>query len=194
MSEQTQRPEIKSWYAIRVHPKSERSVSLAIEAKGYEQFLPAYRVTKQRSDRIKKLELPLFPGYLFCRLNLTERLMPLLTTPGVHSIVGAGKVPVAIPEREIEAVRVVVRSGLAAQPCPNLTVGDPVFIEKGPLAGLEGVAVDVAHRCRLVLSVPLLQRSVSVAIDRSWVRQISQSRSLQHNPRNGTASAFVSEM
>src|SRR5262249_33542233 len=95
---------------------------------------------------------------------------PVLTTRGVLSIVGAGRNPVPIPDREIDAVRSVVRSGLAAIPWPSLTAGDSVYIERGPLAGVEAIAIDVESEYRLVVSVPLLQRSVSVVIDRSWAR------------------------
>lgn len=161
-----------SWYAIRVRSKFERAVSTALLGKGYDEYLPLYRSTRRWSDRAKDLELPLFPGYLFCRLDVQVRL-PILTTPGVISIVGTGKTPVAIPDGEIEAIQTLIRSGLLLQPWPQLVVGSRIVIEEGPLRGLEGVALDVKKKHRLFVSVPLLQRSVSVEIDREWVRPIS---------------------
>ena len=120
----------------------------------------------------KDLDLPLFPGYLFCRFDVQVRL-PILTTLGVISIVGTGKIPVPIPDQEIDAIQTMIRSDLHVQPWPQLVVGSRVLIEQGPLKGLEGVALDIKKKYRLFVSVPLLQRSVSVEIDREWVRPLS---------------------
>jgi transcription antitermination factor NusG len=116
--------------------------------------------------------LPLFPGYLFCRFDAQFRL-PILTTPGVMSIVGLGKSPVAIPDPEIDAIQAVIRSGLHLQPWPELVAGSRVVIEKGPLKGLEGVTLQIKKKFHLFLSVPLLQRSVTIEIERDWVRPLS---------------------
>jgi transcription antitermination factor NusG len=160
------------WYAIRIQSKLEGLASATLRGKGYEEFLPLYRSRRRWSDRVKQLDLPLFPGYLFCRFDVHDRLLPILTTPGVISIIGAGKTPVAVSDREIAAVQAILRSGLPARPWPCLTVGSRVFIERGPLAGIEGVALNVDKAFRLVVSVPLLQRSVAVEIERDWIRPI----------------------
>lgn len=161
------------WYAIQVRSKFERVASATLSAKGYEEFLPLYNSRRHWSDRLKEVELPLFPGYLFCRFDAQERLLPILTTPGVISIVGAARIPVPIPEQQIDAIRTMICSGLHAQPWPHLAVGSTVVIERGPLAGIEGVTLDVDKRYRLIVSIPLLQRSVAVEIERDWVRPIS---------------------
>jgi transcription antitermination factor NusG len=160
------------WYGIRVRSKFERVASASLSGKGYEEFLPLYRSRRRWSDRSKELDLPLFPGYLFCRLDVQDGLLPVLTTPGVISIVGAGRTPVSIPESEIHAIQAVVRSGLPAQPWPLLAAGTKVLIEKGPLAGIEGITPNVNKGYRFVVSVPLLQRSVAVEIDRRWARPL----------------------
>jgi transcription antitermination factor NusG len=95
---------------------------------------------------------PLFPGYLFCRFDVTDRLMPILTTPGVIGIVGAGKTPVPIDDEEIEAIRAILRSGLAARPWPFLQVGSKVYIERGPLTGMEGIIANADKVYRLIVS------------------------------------------
>jgi transcription antitermination factor NusG len=164
---------IHSWYALRVRARCERAVSAALSGKGYDEYLPLYRSRRRWSDRARDLDLPLFTGYLFCRFDVQVRL-PILTTPGVISVVGSGKVPVAIPDREIDAIQTLIRSGLHLQPWPQLMVGSRVVIEKGPLKGLEGIALDVKKKYRLFVAVPLLQRSVSVEIDREWVRPLSR--------------------
>jgi len=161
------------WYAIRIQSKLGGLAASGLRGKGYEDFLPLYRVRRKWSDRIKELELPLFPGYLFCRFDLKECLLPILTTPGVIGIVSAGKTPVPVDNEEIEAIRVTIRSGLPIQPWPIPQVGCRVYLEAGPLAGIEGIVTDTGKADRLIVSVSLLQRAVAVEIDRAWARPIS---------------------
>ena|ERR1017187_2097337 len=161
------------WYALQVQSRLASVASTVLRGKGYEEFLPVYCSRRRWSDRVKKIDLPLFPGYLFCKFDPQDRLVPVLTTPGVIGIVGAGRKPIPVPEEEIEAVRRVLLSGLAAQPWPFLGVGSRIYIESGPLAGIEGIVTNVDKVYRLVVSVTLLQRSVAVEIDRYWARPIS---------------------
>lgn len=146
-------------------------MSASVVAKGYEALLPLYRSRRRWSDRIKELDLPLFDGYVFCRLNPEHRL-PVLTIPGVLHFVGTGKAPIAVPDAEIAALQAVMRSGAAAEPWPHLRVGQRIRIDRGPLRNLEGILVEVKGRSRLVVSVSLLQRSVAVEVDRDWVDPI----------------------
>lgn len=110
------------------------------------------------------MELALFPGYLFCRFDPLVRL-PVLKTPGVIQAVGCNRTPVAIEEKEIQAIQRMVESGLPTQPWPYLAIGDRAQIRSGALRGLEGILVSVKGNRRLVLSVTLLQRSVAVELD-----------------------------
>jgi transcription antitermination factor NusG len=163
------------WYALQIQSRLGTTASTVLRGKGYEEFLPMYSSSRQWSDRVKKVELPLFPGYLFCRFDPSDRLVPILTTPGVIGIVSAGRTPLSVAETEIEDVRTVLRSGLAAQPWPFLGVGSRVYMEAGPLAGLEGMVTNADKIYRLVVSVSLLQRSVAVEIDREWARPVRSS-------------------
>lgn len=164
-----------AWYALQVRAGLERIASAGLRGKGYEEFLPLYLVRRQWSDRIRNVEVPLFPGYLFCRFDPLDRLVPVLTTPGTIRIVSVGRTPIPVAEAEIEAVHRVVDSGLAAEPWPFLSAGCRVAIERGPLAGLEGILTRFAGAHRLVVSVNLLQRAVAVEIDGAWARRISTS-------------------
>ena len=164
-------PDNLSWYALQIQSKLGSVASATLCGKGCEAYLPLYRCGHRWSDRVKQLDLPLFPGYLFCRFDVRDRL-PILTTPGVISIVGAGKTPVPVDDEEIEAIRAILRSGLAAQPWPFLRVGSKVYVEGGPLAGVEGIITNTDKVYRLVVSVSLLQRSVAVEINREWARPI----------------------
>lgn len=162
------------WYAIRVKSNYEHGVSLGLRARDYEEFLPVYRSRRTWSDRKKEVDLPLFPGYVFCRFDVNRR-QNVMTTPGVLSVLGVGRMPVPVPDAEVEAVRSVLKSGLSAIPWPFLRSGDRVVIEKGPLSGMEGSVVQVKNTLRLVLSIELLQRSIAAELDASWVRPFGPS-------------------
>jgi len=142
--------------------------------RGYEEFSPSYTVERRWSDRKKEIEQFLFPGYVFCRVDPQNRL-PVLSAPGVVGLVGCGKIPVPIPEDEIERIRRMVQSGLLVSPWPFLEAGQTVLIERGPLTGIEGVLEEVKGKCRLVVSISLLRRSVSAEVDRHWVRPVKAS-------------------
>jgi len=146
-------------------------VAASLRSKGFEEFLPLYRSRNRWSDRVQDVDLPLFPGYVFCRLQPSSRL-PVLTTPGVVSIIGSGKSPQPVEPEELAAIQALVRSGLPAIPWPFLTTGDRVRIEHGALEGVEGILTAVKKESRIVLSVTLLQRSVAVEVDRNFIRPI----------------------
>jgi transcription antitermination factor NusG len=162
------------WFALRVKSRSEKIVATIARNKGFEEFLPLYQSRRRWSDRFQSVELPLFPGYVFCRLNPEYRL-PLLTIPGVMGFVGIGKAPAPIDDAEIAAIQAAVGAGLSAEPYPFLEVGQRVRLAEGPLAGLEGLLVEVRKQRRLVVSVSMLKRSVAVEIDRYWVRPLDTS-------------------
>ncbi len=159
---------VKPWFAVQVMGRHEKMAHELLQFKGYESFLPIYQCRRRWSDRIKKLELPLFPGYIFCRFDLYDRL-PILKTPGVVCIVGIGKVPVPISEMEIAAIRSIVDSRLPSEPWPFLEAGQRVLVNCGPLQGLDGIVIKVKSDCRLIVSINLLQRSVAVEIDSNWI-------------------------
>ena len=158
-----------AWFALQVRTRHETAIASFLQAKGYEQFLPLYNVKKRWSDRVKVIESPLFPGYLFCRLDPQYRL-PVLKTPGVIQIVGYNRIPVPIEDTEIQGIQTLVASGLPTQPWPFLAAGDPVQIESGSLRGLKGIVVKLKENSRLVVSITLLRRSVAVEIDSALVQ------------------------
>lgn len=159
------------WYALKVRNGGEALVNIALMNKSYETFLPAHLEARVYSDRIKKVPVPLFPGYLFCRLDPSRRV-PVLRTNGVAYIVSVENRPAPIPEEEISAIVQVVQSGRNAKPWPYLKSGDRVRVVLGSMAGVEGILVSEKGADRLLVSVDILQRSVSVDIDRSWIRPL----------------------
>jgi transcription antitermination factor NusG len=162
------------WFALFVKPRHEKHVASMLAHKGYEQFLPLYQ---RRCSRTRCFELPMFPSYVFCRLDPHNRL-PVLSVPGVFSIVGSGKTILPVDNQEIAAIQAIVGSGLAALPWPFLETGQSVRIDRGSLSGLEGILVKTKALHRLVVSVTLLQRSVAVEIDRGWVTPLRKAPQL----------------
>jgi transcription antitermination factor NusG len=139
-------------------------VSTVLRTKGYEEFLPMHRVTRQWSDRRKEIETPLFTGYVFCRLNSGIR-WPIVTTPGVIRIIGTSKEVAVIDDREIEAIQLVSKAGVKMERCAYAKLGDRVRITDGSLSGVEGIVTGYKNQQRLILSVNLIQSSVSVEVD-----------------------------
>lgn len=161
------------WFALQVRSRREAMVANHLEGQGFDCFLPLYKSTRRWSDRLKEVEQPLFPGYLFCRLNLSNR-GPVLMTPGVQQIVGFGRTPVPVEERELESIRQVLSSGLPSLPWPYMHIGERVRVNYGSLVNLEGILVNFKGSNRVVLSVTLLQRSVALEIDLAWLCPIPQ--------------------
>ena len=168
--------ERNKWFALRVKPRFEKSVAMIARNKGYREFLPLHQARRRWSDRYQSVELPLFPGYVFCQLNPSFRL-PLLTIPGALHLVGIGKVPAPIENEEIISLQAAMRSGLWTEPWPFLAVGQRVRVEEGPLSGLDGLLIEVRRKQRLIISVTLLKRSVAVEIERHWVRPLDCNKS-----------------
>lgn len=131
-----------------------------------------YRSRRYWSDRVKEVDLPLFPGYIFCRFDPLHRL-PILTSPGIVSIIGLGKNPEPVDDSEIARIQAIVSSGVLACPWPFLRAGQKILVSRGPLSGVEGFLVRLKNQYRLVVTIQLLQRSVAAEIDRDWVRPIS---------------------
>jgi len=166
------------WFALRVRSNFERTAAIHLRQRGLTEFLPTYTSKKRWSDRIKPVERPLFPGYVFCSFDPHHRL-PVVSTPGVVHIVGTGRAPIPIPDNEMEALKATLLSGLLVKPWPFLTVGERVIVERGPLAGIEGLVAQFKGECRLVISISLLQRSIAAEIERDWVRPARKIHALQ---------------
>ncbi len=156
-------PSEQRWYAVFTVPQNEKSVARHLELRQIEAFLPTYeslRVWKNR-QRVK-LELPLFPSYLFVRLCRSQRSR-VLAAPGVLRIVGSPREPIPVPDATID----FLRSGHYAksiEPYSELVVGERVRIRSGPMQGLEGVLVRKNNNLRFVLTVDLINRHASVEI------------------------------
>jgi transcription antitermination factor NusG len=159
------------WFALQVDVKKATLAAAHLQHKGFETFTPSYTITRHWCDRKSNANLPLFPGYMFARLDARNRL-PVLVTPGVYGIVSCGKQPVAITDTEINSLKEVLRSGLPFGPWAFLTKGEKVTITQGALAGLTGIVVEVKKTLRVVLCIDLIQRAVAVEVDADILRSV----------------------
>jgi len=160
----------EAWFVLQIYQTHASVVSAQLTAKGYEILAPVYRCRRRWSDRIKEIDAPLFPGYVFCRFDpASHSTGPVVTTPGVLKILGFGGKPEPLEEREIEWVRLAAQHGLSPRPCEYLALGTRIRIARGPLFGVEGILKRVKNKELLVISVSMLQRSISVEIERSSV-------------------------
>jgi transcription antitermination factor NusG len=161
------------WIAVVVRPRTERKAQEGLSRSGIQNFVAWYRVRRRWSDRMKTVEFNLFPGYIFCRCDYTERLV-VMRQPGVEWMVKFNHTPALIPDEEIEALRRALASGLPVGPWPFLKAGQRVRIERGVLAGVEGKLARDSEAWRIVVSVDALHRSVAVEVDREMFRLLDE--------------------
>ena len=159
---------VQSWFALGVTARHEKAVTRVLGCKGYETFLPLQTQRHQYASRVREFELPLFPGYLFCRFDPAVRL-PIVSTPGVLQVMGAGRTPIPVGEHEIVSLQKAVEARIPMSPFPYWEAGRKGRVTSGPFIGVERIARTARQPVRLVLSVTLLQRSVLLEIDADCV-------------------------
>ena len=159
------------WYALWTRSRHERTVHDQLAERGIEVFLPTMTKWSRWKDRRKQIQWPLFPGYCFARFAASDRL-PVLTCSGVVSIVSFNGELAAVPDAEIESIRTLVSSALPYDPCPLLKKGARVEVVHGPLKGVVGRLERKGSHARLVLSVDLIGRGVSVQVDAADIREL----------------------
>jgi transcription antitermination factor NusG len=162
---------VGKWYALYTCPRHEKRVAEQIEQRHISCFLPLYRSVRRWKDRRKELDMALFPGYVFVRIDLHDKLR-VLQVPGAVRLVTFNGQPAALPEQEIECLRNRQSGSGTIEPHPYLCVGRRVRVRNGPLQGLEGIIRRSKDRCRVVFSLDLIMRSVAVEVDEGDVELI----------------------
>ncbi len=161
------------WYVLFVRSNQERQVAHRLHERGVEHLLPSYSSIRQWKDRRVKLELPLFPGYVFVRLPLCER-MQALTVPNVVSLIGRKDAPSSVSEEEIAWIRNASLSG-RAEPYPHLAAGDRVMITSGVMAGMKGILLRKQNSMRVVVSIESICRAFVVEVEATCVESLHRS-------------------
>ena len=164
------------WYAVYTSANHEKRVAQQLTMRHLENFVPLYESVRRWKDRRVTLQLPLFPGYLFVRMLLSERVR-VIQVPGVACLVAFGGMPPPVPDPEIVALRRITANGMGVVPYPFLSAGRHVRVKSGPMAGLEGILVKRKSRMRFVLSVHLIKRAVAVEIDEIDLEPVHSNKS-----------------
>jgi transcription antitermination factor NusG len=160
------------WYAVYANTRHEKVVATQLGERGVETFLPLYRSWHRWKDRRKLVELALFPGYVFVKIALQEKLRVLQVSGVVHIVSFNGQLA-ELPEPEINALRNGLENDVYAESHPYLRIGRKVRVVRGPMAGTEGILVRKKDKCRVVLSIDVLMRSVAVEVDASDLQAIA---------------------
>lgn len=161
------------WYALRLFSNRERAVQQLLDLREIENYWPVYTETVRWSDRSKQIHKSLFPGYLFIRFDVATGLSRLFGLPGFCGIVGA-PTPLAIDDSEIELIRKLATSeGFRARAASPFSIGEPVEVATGPLAGVTGTVTRINGLLRLSIAFTFLRRSITVDVDAATVRALA---------------------
>jgi transcription antitermination factor NusG len=166
------------WYAGYTASRHEKRVAEHFAQRGVEHFLPLYETIHRWNNGRHRVQLPLFPGYIFVRIALRDRLR-VIEVPGFVRLVGFNSLPHPLPEADINKMKEALSKGVLAEPYPYLTVGTRVEIRNGPMQGMTGILLRRQNKCRVVISVDLIMRSMAVDVDAGDVIPIQGAR---HSP------------
>ena len=162
------------WYAGYTASRHEKRVAEHFAQRGVEHFLPLYETIHRWNNGRHRVQLPLFPGYIFVRIALRDRLR-VIEVPGFVRLVGFNSLPHPLPEADINRMKEALNKGVLAEPYPYLTVGTRVEIRNGPMQGMTGILLRRQNKCRVVISVDLIMRSMAVEVEASDVVQVRSS-------------------
>jgi transcription antitermination factor NusG len=177
------------WYGLRTRHQHEKVAATSLSNKGFDVFLPLYDTVRQWKGRKKCLSLPLFPCYVFLRGNL-GRWREVVTSPGVQDFVQFCGRAARIPEEEINSIKRILGTSLQAEPHVFLNCGDWVKVISGPLNGVEGILVRKKNLFRLVLTVEMIGKAVSVEVDSTTVERIHYKREMPLASRGPSLSSI----
>ncbi len=164
------------WYAGYTAARHEKRVAEHFAQRDVEHFLPLYETMRRWKNGRHRVRLPLFPGYIFVHIALRDRLR-VIEVPGLVRLVGFNRLPYPLPEVDVSKLIDVLSKGVLAEPYPYLTSGTRVEIRNGPLQGMTGILLRRQNRCRLVISVNLIMRSMIVEVEASDVVPVRTSTS-----------------
>jgi|SRR3990172_13310508 len=161
---------VRFWYAIYTKPRFEKKVDSELAKKGLHSYLPLQTVNRVWSDRIKKVQEPLFPSYVFVYADSSERYSAIQTY-GALKMVCFNGAPVRIPSEQIESVKRMLMYGYHPEPCQYFNFGDAVEVLYGPLGGLRGYFVERRGKDRFIISIHAIQQSLAIEIERNNVKK-----------------------
>ena len=162
--------DLKKWVVLYTKPKHEKTVESELIKKNVDVYLPLLRKRRKWSDRKKWVEFPLFKSYLFVHSKLNY-LLPIIKTPGIVKVIKFGNDIATISQNNIDAIRSMLEGGYNPVPTDYFIKGDPVLIKEGPLKGIIGEVIRVDEQDLLILRIDAIQQSISVKINRAYIRK-----------------------
>ena len=162
------------WYAGYTASRHEKRVAEHFVQRGVEHFLPLYETIHRWNNGRHRVQLPLFPGYIFVHIALRDRRR-VIEVPGFVRLVGFNSLPCPLPEADINRMKEALNKGVVAEPYPYLAVGTRVEVRNGPLQGMTGILVRRQNKCRVVISVDLIMRSMAVEVEAADVVPVPSS-------------------
>jgi len=178
------------WYAAYTSSRHEKTVAEHLRQREVECFLPLYETIRRWNNGRHRVQVPLFPGYVFVRMGMRDKLR-VLQVPGLVQLVSFQGAPAALPNAEIEALRNALAAGVPAEPYRYHTVGSQVEICRGPLQGMRGVLLRHQGQFRVVLSVEMIMRSIVVEVEASDVATLGRKDSRLMEPASREAERAV---
>ncbi|RMF09632.1 MAG: UpxY family transcription antiterminator [Candidatus Neomarinimicrobiota bacterium] len=164
----------ETWIAVYTKPRHEKKVMAEFEKRMIQHYLPLVRRKRRWSDRMKWVDMPLFPSYIFARIELKNSLY-VLQTPGVHHIVKHGQEIARVPEQQIESVRIMLEGEDLPETEDYFVEGDEAEVIGGPMRGLQGIVIRRAARNHIVIRIDAIRTAISVQIDPRYLRKLKKS-------------------
>lgn len=161
--------QVPRWYAIYTRSRYEKKVSMELEERGLEHFLPLVPQLRYWKDRKKIVNMPIFPGYVFVNIKLSERVR-VLQANGVVRFIEFNGSPSPIPDAQIEDVRQLLKYPDRVETTSYFNCGDPVKITAGPFSGIRGKIIHSRGKQRLLVGIEIIQQAVSIEIDSAWLK------------------------
>ena len=161
----------KKWIAVYTKPRHEKTVEKELLKKEFEVYLPLLKQRQKWSDRKKWVEFPLFRSYIFVKTEIKNALF-VLQTLGVVKVVKFGGEVAVIQNDSIQAIKLMIEGGYSPEATDYFVKGDPVEVKDGPLKGLVGEVIRVDNHDRLIVRVDAIQHSVSVQINRAFLKSV----------------------
>lgn len=155
---------MSAWYVVYTQPQSERRALHHLGRQGYESYFPRYRKTRRHARREQEVDAPLFPRYLFVRLELnSDKWQAINHTRGVNRLIGLNGEPTPLPEGTIEEIKARQdETGMIEMPLLELEKGRPYRIRSGPFEDLIGIFEEMIDKNRVVLLLNLLGREIKI--------------------------------
>lgn len=166
------------WYAIYTRSRYEKKVSMELEERGLEHFLPLVPQLRYWKDRKKIVNMPIFPGYVFVNINISEKIR-VLRANGVVRFIEFNGSPSPIPDAQIEDVRQLLKYPDRVETASYFNCGDPVEITAGPFSGIRGKIIHSRGKQRLLIGIEIIHQAISVEIDSAWLKHSTSSDSLE---------------